>query len=138
MEKLKHSETEHLQKEFEFLVNQLVAIRSDMVSLANSFEKFLTEIDPNYQKSAQNLLHYLTFRCRDLRALQVKLARLGLSSLGRAESHVLATVDAVVKTLCHAMGKPWHSPEPASIDFSVGRRLLEEHKEALLGRSPAE
>ena len=36
------------------------------------------------------------FRLDYLRPLQLRLALLGLSSLGRAESHVLATVDAAL------------------------------------------
>ena len=48
-----------------------------------------------FAPSALNLAHYLSFRETDLRPLQRRLMALGLSSLGRAESHVLATLDAV-------------------------------------------
>ena len=49
--------------------------------------------------SAQNLAAYLALRRRDLRTLQASLMRWGLSSLGRSESRVLATLDAVVASL---------------------------------------
>jgi hypothetical protein len=45
------------------------------------------------------LRHDLALRRHDLRPMQLRLAALGLSSLGRAESHVLATVDAVLGVL---------------------------------------
>lgn len=57
-------------------------------------------------KSCVNLAHYLAMRELDLRPLQEKLAEAGLSSLGRAESHVFATLQAVVDMLSRAMGKP--------------------------------
>jgi hypothetical protein len=39
------------------------------------------------------LIHYLALRRHDIRRLQEQLAALGLSSLGRMESHVLAGGD---------------------------------------------
>jgi hypothetical protein len=45
---------------------------------------------------------------RDLWALrQAMLARLGVSSLGRAETHVLANVDKVLGILHRIAGRPW-------------------------------
>src|SRR5689334_23375718 len=43
-----------------------------------------------------NLGHYLALRRRDLRRLQEALMVYGLSSLGRLESRVLPTLDAVI------------------------------------------
>jgi len=83
-------------------------------------------------------LHYLALRRRDLRPLQLRLASLGLSSLGRAESHVLATVDAVLEVLHRMVNRTWQPPleETAVIDFAYGQRLLAEHTDALLGPAP--
>ena len=39
---------------------------------------------------------YLALRRHDNRALQAALARLGLSSLGRSEAHVMATLEQVL------------------------------------------
>ena len=56
---------------------------------------------PTPVASGENLLHYLALRDRDLRDLQLQLYRLGLSSLGRAERHVLPSAapsgDAAVR-----------------------------------------
>jgi pyruvate kinase len=48
-----------------------------------------------YRPSAANLAHYIGLRRYDIREFQTQLATLGLSSLGRSESHVLASLDAV-------------------------------------------
>ena len=42
-------------------------------------EKLLREVCTEYEASAKNLLHYSTFRTYDLRTVQKKLKRLGLS-----------------------------------------------------------
>jgi len=53
---------------------------------------------------ASNLACYLALRRHDIRALQEALAALGLSSLGRLEAHVMATLDAVAATLGRLAG----------------------------------
>ena len=120
------------------VLRELTAIRAELVEEVTRSSARLDEIHPNYRKSAENLLHYLALRRRDLRPLQLRLAALGLSSLGRAESHVLATVDAVLKILRRLAKIPGRVPvqEPSVIDFAGGERLLAEHTEALLGPAP--
>jgi pyruvate kinase len=93
---------------------------------------------PNYAESLRNLLHYLALRSHDLRPLQHELALLGLSSLGRVESHVFASMIAVLRALHSLAGEnivpgmqrtPW-------LDFETSHRLLESHSRDLLGPSP--
>jgi pyruvate kinase len=121
------------------VLNELAALRADLVAAPVASQARLDEIHPHYQRSARNLLHYLALRRHDLRPLQLQLATLGLSSLGRAEAHVLATMDAVLKVLYHlAQRSEWPpAPHPLSpvdvVDFATGERLLAEHTEALLG-----
>ncbi|MFO0797407.1 MAG: pyruvate kinase [Gemmataceae bacterium] len=112
---------------------ELAEVRADMaaVSLAH-----LGHIHPTFRDSARNLLHYLALRRRDLRPLQVRLAALGLSSLGRAEANALGTVDAVLGVLHRLAGRPAPAPAGAGPDFAHGRRLLAEHTDALLGPAP--
>ena len=87
------------QKELQALLTELTAIRATMVEEAAASQSLLDDVHPNYRDSARNLLHYLALRRQDLRSLQLRLAALGLSSLGRAESHVLPAIDAVLDTL---------------------------------------
>ena len=117
------------------VMGELMAIRAEMVAEAARSQSRLDAVHQNYRESARNLLHYLVLRRRDLRPLQLRLAALGLSSLGRAESHVLATVDAVLEILHRLAGSSWQAPsrETAVVDFANGERLLAEHTEGLLG-----
>ena len=57
-----------------------------------------------YQPSATNLAAYIALRRHDLRPIQGYLAALGLSSLGRCEGHVMATLDAVIHALRRMQG----------------------------------
>ena len=121
------------------VIQELTAIRTDMVAGPTMPQRRLDEIHANYRDSACNLLHYLALRRRDLRPLQLRLASLGLSSLGRAESHVLATVDAVLESLHRLAGRPWQPPsrDEGLISFADGQRLLTEHTDTLLGAATA-
>ena len=87
------------------LIEEFESIRSDMLGLAGDSGDLLRDVHHNQRASARNLLHYLALRGRDLRPLQGRLSAAGLSSLGRAESHVLAAVDAVLYALRQLAGR---------------------------------
>ncbi|MDO9100227.1 MAG: pyruvate kinase [Caldisericota bacterium] len=121
--------------DIQHVLGELLTIRAKMVAEMVRSQRCLDEIHINHQKSARNLLHYLALRCHDLRPLQQRLAELGLSSLGRAESHVLVTVDAVLGVLHRLKHRFWQPPaeEADVVDFANGERLLAEHTECLFG-----
>jgi pyruvate kinase len=116
-------------------LEELAAIRDEVVSDPALTDARLALVHPHFQASARNLLHYLTLRRRDLRPLQRELASLGLSSLGRAESHVLANIDAVlgVLRLLQGQGAGWEAGPSPRVDLATGDALLAAHTEALLG-----
>lgn len=119
------------------LIERLWALRRQMTALADRHADRLAAIDPAHQAGARNLLHYLALRSGDLRPLQLELSRLGLSSLGRAEPHVLASIDKVLGLLHRLSGRDWTPRDP---DEPVGSRAstqaLQRHAVALLGRTP--
>jgi len=119
----------------EGVLGELTAIRADLVAETSVPQPMLDTVHANYRDSARNLLHYLALRRRDLRPLQLQLAALGLSSLGRAESHVLATVDAVLEVLHRLVQSSWQAVQQDAelVDFARGQKLLDEHTAALLG-----
>ena len=121
----------------EALRNELAELRADVVARAEADEAAgrLEGVDPAFRESARNLLRYLALRQRDLRPLQRRLAALGLSSLGRAEAHVLATLDATLGAVDALAGRPWRRSETAA-DFETGPRRLAAHAEAVLGPEP--
>ena len=120
------------------LIDDLSALRAALLAREAALAATLTGIDPSYLASARNLVHYLELRRVDLRPLQERLARLGISSLGRAESHVLANLDKALGILHRLAGLDWSGhgrEEPTGINSS--KSLLDRHTQALLGTPPA-
>ncbi|WP_233808165.1 pyruvate kinase [Paraburkholderia sp. HP33-1] len=95
-------------------------------------------VAPSMRESAVNLVHYLAVRRHDVRALQDELARLGLSSLGRMEAHVIASLQAVLRILYVLLREPFPPDlvEDPPITFDTGPALLAEHTNAILGLAP--
>jgi pyruvate kinase len=122
--------------ELQSLLWELREIRQEMVTSVRDVD-VPPHLGGSRGKSLRNLSHYLALRRRDIRPLQERLARAGLSSLGRCESHVLSSVDAVLHVLSRATGES--VPPPAGSDapsFEEGPAILSERSEALLGPSP--
>jgi pyruvate kinase len=122
------------------LPTELLKLRGELLAGETRGAGSLAEVHETYRDSARNLLHYLSLRRADLRPLQEQLALLGLSSLGRAEPHVLANIDAILWIVAHLLEKPECIPAPApqQLRFARGKALLETHTEALLGAAPKE
>ena len=112
------------------------ALRQAALEYERMWSDELAAVDPAHRCSARNLLHYLSLRHYDARAVQAALAEVGLSSLGRAESHVLVTLDRVDGLLSLALGEPLHErgDEQTPVGFREGRFLLKQNTVALLGQ----
>jgi pyruvate kinase len=83
---------------------------------------------------AANLAYYLALRDLDLRQLQRRLITWGLSGLGRSESRVLPTLDAVIANLRLLAGEnsgAIHRPTPE--DYFSGERELALNTDVLFG-----
>lgn len=120
------------------LIDQLMALRKFLLEREAAMQTELSRVAPQYLGSARNLVHYLALRVHDLRDVQEQLAWLGLSSLGRSESHVLANLDKVLGILHTLTGQEWVDKSPDEPAGSVSsRRLLEQHSADLLGPCPA-
>ena len=118
--------------------SQLALLCSDMLELEASLLKRPLALHEAHRRSARNLAHYLALRRHDIRTLQAQLAQLGLSSLGRTESHVLNAVRTVHRVLNILLGADSALPdsgEPA-VEFDEGSQLLEGNTRALLGAPP--
>ena len=120
------------------LIQKLNLLRSGMIDLAASGLIGATRVHPDNAASARNLMHYLALRRHDIRQLQSQLAGLGLSSLGRTESHVLGSLDAVINVLHKLVGSEESTPDlEGAQELGEGAGLLEKNTEALLGAAPA-
>ena len=117
-------------------IRELSALRAALLDAEATWEGRLQTVPEWHRASARNLVHYLALRQRDVRALQDRLAARGLSSLGRAECHVLATVDAVLGALHRLAGLAWEPPAENGIGYAAGEDLLRRHAAALLGPPP--
>ncbi len=87
--------------DIETIDRQLVTIRERALEYERRYAEELSRVDSRYRDSARNLLHYIALRQLDIRELQQNLASLGLSSLGRAERNVLASLEVVRAALRH-------------------------------------
>jgi pyruvate kinase len=115
---------------------ELFRIREAMLLEERRHERALAA-SPREAVSQANLLHYMALRRHDIRPLQRALEQLGLSSLGRAEAHALASIDAVLRALSQ-MGARHDLPTTSALapTFEQGRELLAAHTEAVLGPAP--
>ncbi|WP_291992727.1 pyruvate kinase [Candidatus Accumulibacter sp. ACC003] len=115
-------------------------LRKDAMAIEEEFADRLDITAPAFRASARNLAHYLAVRRVDIRILQRELGSLGLSSLGRMEAHVMATLDSVVDALCllRKGSTTEHLQVPPTILFQEGTEVLAENANAILGALPAE
>ncbi len=90
---------------------------------------------PRHRASAINLAHYLGLRKQDVHRLQLDLAGLGLSSLGRCEGHVRDTL----RRLCAWLeGRRAEAVAPAdgALDWAKSEAMLHANTRALFGPKP--
>lgn len=118
--------------------SQLESIRERALEFEASYASELALVHPNLRQSARNLVHCLALRQTDIRSLQEDLAVLGLSSLGRAERDVIASINAIQGALT---GVPTATVRDGSADrasLELRSQTADDHKKAMLGENPAE
>ncbi|WP_181702432.1 pyruvate kinase [Chthonobacter albigriseus] len=117
------------------LLTDVAALRTAVLSEAKAFLADWDALE-SAAPGVENLARYLALRHHDLRPLQRRLMRLGLSSLGRLESRVLETLDAVAGALSALAGgdKP---PIASEAGFFAGEARLASAGDDLFGPPPA-
>lgn len=124
---------------YALLLNELQALWGELLTLENGSADILQQVNALHKAGAINLIHYLGLRRRDMRPLQARLAAVGLSSLGRAESHVLPNLNAIIALLQRALQQPpVASRAAASKSTATGAELLQINAVNLLGKSPGQ
>ena len=109
-------------------------LRKEAIAIETEFAETLQRIPPETRDSALNFLHYLAVRRRDVSELQDQLSRLGLSSLGRMEAHVMDSLSAVSLVLHELSNTPVSNElHDQRISFERGDALLAEHATAIFG-----
>lgn len=103
-------------------------------SLEGGFADELARVCPAYCDSARNLIAYIALRQVDLRDLQRELSRLGLSSLGRAERDVRASISNVQEALQLLSAERELGSRRHYRSIEKSEQELDDHREDLLGR----
>ena len=121
------------------LLNSLLALRDRVLGESEKRLAALDHQDPGLRlyPGVRNIVHYLVLRSVDIRPLQEALAREGLSSLGRCESHVLDSIERIIAVLRAATGKARGGASDASTTRDdEDTSTLRSNTEILLGPAP--
>lgn len=122
----------HEQVDRASIIAELGFLEALMRQMVQQREHDILAVDPTHLRDAANLVHYLALRHGDVSHLQRWLGERGLSSLGRCEPHVLATVESVRA----ALDGTAPTFGPAIQTFKEGRRALDHNTDALFGPRP--
>jgi pyruvate kinase len=119
------------------LLSRIVRIRAAVIRESQAIVEDWTPnvARPSFLPGAINLAQYLAFRRHDLSGLQHQLSALGLTSLGRSEGRVMATLDAVCARLTEIAGEPAVS-HPVPLAFRNGKRILRREQARIFGSDP--
>jgi pyruvate kinase len=112
----------------------VIAIQREAVAYRSQIRNVL----PGQQRSATNLAHYIGLRKQSVRQMQLDLAGLGLSSLGRSEGHVLDTflrLEGWLETQRSGVHRQF-ATDP--LDTNIAETILHENTHALFGPRPAD
>ncbi len=122
----------HLNGERRPIAADLGHLEDRMARLEEHRAGDIERVHAHHRADAINLVHYLALRQGDVRSLQRRLGARGLSSLGRCEPHVLATIESVRSELDSTTSRP----VPSSLSFEAGREALDRNTDALFGPRP--
>jgi len=119
--------------------DDLRALRADIMALRQAVlmaaEPTIAGFGHPDDTALANLAHYLALRKHDVRELQRRLMTRGLSSLGRLESRVMPTLDAVVHALDRLTDDSSGIAPPEEAAFFAGERRLVSASDILFGPS---
>ncbi|MCE9641396.1 MAG: pyruvate kinase [Betaproteobacteria bacterium] len=93
---------------------------------------------PAQQRSATNLAHYIGLRKQSVRQMQLDLAGMGLSSLGRSEGHVRDTFLRLAGWLETRRAGSHRQFATDQLDTNAAETILHENTRALFGPRPAD
>ncbi len=127
-------------KDLKNLHKELLELKQDILSNGQEIiSRWSADIDDqDTLYSIQNLAYYMAFRKNDLRALQSKLQRYGLSSLGRSESRVIESIDTILVSIAAILATNTSLGYPSKELFYRGQKILEKNTDHVIGPQPAD
>jgi pyruvate kinase len=120
------------------LISEVLSLRQRIEKQASIGRQTLSDLPPERQPSADNLLSYLALRGEDIRPLQRRLTRVGMSSLGGVEPHVMATINAILHNLYMVGNQEQSAGDSAQVygAFNSDVQRLERNTINLFGEHP--
>ena len=101
--------------------------------MENRYKAKLDLVNPAYEKSALNLIHYLAFRSFDIASMQSELRDLGLPSLSNSEPHVMRSLTSIKNIILKLNGKPGLKKEKRVISVKKSKKILNTNTKFLFG-----
>lgn len=95
-------------KEKAYLCAELERLNTAMQEAEIKYADLIAKVHPTNKKNAVNLLHYLSLRSYDIRALQDQLHAFGLSALASSESHIRGQLLTILQRLGRKVDMPEH------------------------------
>lgn len=134
----------HEQASLAAVARELARIRRHLDELEHEMRGAIEHVPAERRESARNLVHYVALRQHDLRDLQIQLARLGLSSLGRSEGWVRESLQQVARRAHEALALRGDADATRALDEDLGgggawqaaKDYLHRHTREVLGPRP--
>jgi pyruvate kinase len=121
----------------EVLIADIEQLIAEASAYAKTHKDKVGNVHPAYKDSALNLLHYAALRKKDLSRIQKRLGNMGLSRLGKAESHILPSLLTTLSILhvLSGLSEDSHLDLP-ELSIKKSKRRLKKHVQRLLGKRP--
>jgi pyruvate kinase len=125
------------QGKIDALISDLEQLIATATAFAKTHQGKVDKVHPAYRDSAQNLLHYAALRRKDLSRIQKRLRNMGLSRLGKAESHIMPSLLTTLSVLSVLSAGPEGAHlSPPELSIKKSNRRLKKHVRKLLGKRP--
>jgi pyruvate kinase len=116
------------------MIDQLDSICEAALDFEGQYKQQLSTVHLKFKNSALNLLHYMALRHQNILDLQMKLDRLGVSMLNRAEGHVMTSLLTVRNILNRIVNHAPADLKKTFISVDEGMKLIRVNTGALLGK----
>lgn len=115
------------------VLKKLEIIEKTAAELLKKHKQKIEAVHKNNKQGMLNMIHYLALRDKDTRKLQEQLASLGLSRLGKAEAHVMASISKIKDILSYLTGEKIPLPIKPPHQIKEAKKIAGQNAEALFG-----
>ncbi|TLH66818.1 pyruvate kinase [Mycolicibacterium aubagnense] len=132
------NDVEPTSQQLNKLLDDVDELLTQLSAAERMWSRWLADVTAEHRSSARNMVHYWAIRQSDLRDLQFRLSAYGLSSLGRSEPHVEATLISVRSAISAMLGDGFQPETAADSSGDRGADLLRNRTQELLGPDPVD